>query len=321
MANSEKRRRAFAFLLVLISGAIAGGLVSAFLGFAELHPIAPVHFRDLAWRYFSLARFAWYGTGLTVVFTIIWGLTNFYIHRRTGAPLTGLLLVDGIRFLLAAPLVAALVAFGPTGGRPLFLNNVGLLYLVLLAWKLRPFLQAALFSSAPVRRRDVWIAVLAVGLGFLLLDHPRPLNGDEPHYLVYADSLMRDRDADVGNNYDPRITGRFFNALTPDGQTVVVTDSRTGKSFLRPYHYPGLPVLILPGYALAGACGAKMAVLLLTALGLTGLFVLLRNLEVNPPWRRAASPFSPAPRRSSRTGCKSIRRWPPAPGWSGASPC
>jgi hypothetical protein len=281
MATSEKLRNAFALLLVLLSGVIAGALVSAFLGFAELHPVAPVHFRDLAWRYFSLGRFAGYGIGLTVAFTLIWGLTNGYIHRRTGAPLSGLLLGDALRFLVGAPLVAALVAFGPISGRPLFLNDVGLLYLLLLAWKLRPFLQAAFLSSAPVRRRDVWTAALAIGLGFFLLDHPRPLNGDEPHFLVYADSLMRHRDADLSSSYDPRITGRFFNGLTPDGQTVVVTDPETGKSALRPYHYPGLPVLILPGYALAGACGAKMVVLLLAATGLTGLFVLLRNIGVN----------------------------------------
>ena len=240
-----------------------------------------MHFRDLAWRYISLGRFAGYAIVLTVAFTLIWGLTNGYIHRRTGAPLSGLLLWDGIRFLVGAPLVAALVAFGPISGRPLFLNNVGLLYLALLAWKLYPLLKAAFLSAAPVRRRDVWIAVLAISLGFFLLDHPRPLDGDEPHYLVYADSLMRDRDADLRNNYDPRITGRFANGLTPDGQTVVITNPETRKSFLRPYHYPGLPVLILSGYAAAGACGAKLAVLLLTAAGLTGLFVLLRNIGVN----------------------------------------
>ncbi len=281
MATSEKRRTAFAFLLLLISGVVAGGLVSAFIGFAELHPNWPVHFRDLAWRYFSLERFASYGFGLTIAFALIWGLTNYYIHRRTGAPLSGLLLGDGIRFLAAAPVVAALVAFGPISGRPGFLNDVGLLYLVLLAWKLYPFLKAAIASPAAIRRRDVWVAVLAIGLGFFLLDHPRPLDGDEPHYLVYADSLMRDRDTDLSNNYDPRITGRFARSLTPDGQTVVVTNPETGRSFLRPYHYPGLPVLILPGYAAAGACGAKIVILLLTAAGLTGLFVLLRNIGVS----------------------------------------
>jgi hypothetical protein len=281
MATSEKLRSALALLLVLISGAIAGALVSAFLGFAELHPIGPVHFRDLAWRYFLLGRFVRYGLGLAAAFTLIWGLTNLYIHRRTGAPLSGLLMVDGIRFLVGAPIVAALVAFGPISGRPLFLNDVGLLYLLLLAWKLRPFLQAAFSTSAPVRRRDVWIATLAIGLGFFLLDHPRPLDGDEPHYLVYADSLMRDRGADLGNSYDPRISGRFSRSLTPDGQTFLVTDPDTGKSSLRSYHYPGLPALVLPGYALAGACGAKMVLLLLTATGLTGLFVLLRNIRVN----------------------------------------
>ena len=240
MATSEKRRTAFAFLLLLISGVVAGGLVSAFIGFAELHPNWPVHFRDLAWRYFSLERFASYGFGLTIAFALIWGLTNYYIHRRTGAPLSGLLLGDGIRFLAAAPVVAALVAFGPISGRPGFLNDVGLLYLVLLAWKLHPFLKAAIASPAPIRRRDVWIAVLAIGLGFFLLDHPRPLDGDEPHYLVYADSLMRDRDADLSNNYDPRITGRFSNEPDSGRPDRRRHESRDGKKLSSPVPLSGL---------------------------------------------------------------------------------
>jgi hypothetical protein len=282
MTQSEKRRIPLAFLLLLSSGIIAGGLDAAFRGFVAVHPIAPVHFRDLTWRYVSPGRFLECAAGLTGAFALVWWLTNRYIHRRTGAPLPGLLLLDSVRFLLAAPLVGALVAFGPTGGRPLFLNGVGLLYLALLAWKLLPFLKAAFFSPAPIRRRDVWIAVLAIGLGFFLLDHPRPLDGDEPHYLVYSDSLMRGRGADLSRSYDPNITCRFSNGLTPEGQTVIVTDPATGKSFLRPYHYPGLTILILPGYAVAGAGGAKLTVLLLTAAGLTGLFLLLRNLQVEP---------------------------------------
>ena len=133
---------------------------------------------------------------------------------------------------------------------------------------------------------------------------------------------MRDRDADLSNSYDPRITGRFSNGLTPEGQTVVVTNPATGKSFLRPYHYPGLPVLILPGYALAGACGAKMVVLLLTAIGLTGLFALLRNIggECRRGGARRSLSRLHLAVHHVRTATLS-RRWPPAPAWSGAWSC
>ena len=124
--------------------------------------------------------------------------------------------------------------------------------------------------------------MLAIGLGFFLLDHPRPLDGDEPHYLVYADSLMRDRDADLSNNYDPRITGRFANG--PDSRR---PDRRRHESGDGKKLSPPVPLSGLAGSDPAGLCrwpapaARSSSVLLLTAVGLTGLFVLLRNIEVN----------------------------------------
>ena len=105
--------------------------------------------------------------------------------------------------------MGALAAFGPADGRPDFLTTVGLLYLAVLAWKLFPMLKAVL-SGDPIRRRDVLAAVLAIGLGLFVLDHPRRLDGDEPHYLVFADSLLHGGGADLGGSYDGRVTARFF---------------------------------------------------------------------------------------------------------------
>jgi hypothetical protein len=83
-----------------------------------------------------------------------------------------------------------------------------------------------------------------------------PLTGDEPHYLVIADSLLRDGDLRALNNY----------------RAVAPLDSHTVNGFS--IHGPGLPLLLLPGYALGGALGAKVWMALI--IGLTPLSVYRR---------------------------------------------
>jgi len=267
-------------IIVLLGGVLAGTVAAAFAARIERSAVVRHGFQDLAWGDLSFARAAVWCLWLVPLFLLIWLATNYYVHRRTGGALYGLLLRDAPCFLAGAPLVGALVAFGPADGRPDFLTTVGLLYLAVLVWKFFPMLKAVL-SGDPIRLRDVLAAVLAVGLGLFVLDHPRRLDGDEPHYLVFADSLLHGRGADLGGSYDGRVTARFFRGPLV-GHTVPIADPASGKLLQRPGYYPGLPALALPGYALAGASGAKLVVALFAAAGLTGLFALLRRLDVSP---------------------------------------
>ena len=70
------------------------------------------------------------------------------------------------------------------------------------------------------RRHSGWIAFYAVLSLLLLLPHvfstrwseqnvglARVYSGDEPHYLVQINSLARDRDFDISNNYDWALAG------------------------------------------------------------------------------------------------------------------
>ena len=80
------------------------------------------------------------------------------------------------------------------------------------------------------------------------------LYGDEPFHLVVLDSLARDHDLDLSNNYD--LEHRPYNRI------YITT------AFL---HSPAFAVLLLPGYLLAGRTGA----LLLLALAGAGVAALV----------------------------------------------
>jgi hypothetical protein len=93
------------------------------------------------------------------------------------------------------------------------------------------------------------------------------LGGDEPHYLVIAHSLLVDHDLQIENNHTQRDYGRFYAGnLKPD----YLRRGQNGAIYS--IHAPGLPVLLLPGYALAGAVGAVLTMCLLSALAAVAVF-------------------------------------------------
>jgi hypothetical protein len=73
------------------------------------------------------------------------------------------------------------------------------------------------------------------------------VSGDEPHYLMVAESLLRDGDLDVANNYAHNDGRRFGHDGLP--MELHAVRSRTGE--VRSIHSIGLPIALLPVYALA----------------------------------------------------------------------
>jgi hypothetical protein len=127
---------------------------------------------------------------------------------------------------------------------------------------------------------DAWafagafVLYLAVGLWYTTRLR---VSGDEPHYLLMAQSLWREGDLDLRDNharedwreYTPGPLGPHYGASRQDG---------------RPYpaHSAGLPLLLAPVYALAGRPGT-VAVLALAAAALVATVRLLAvRLEVIP---------------------------------------
>jgi len=113
--------------------------------------------------------------------------------------------------------------------------------------------------------------------------------GDEPHYLLAAQSIVHDRDVDLRDDYRARAYADFYPyPLDVHG---VLTKGR-----LHEPHGVGFPLLIAPAYALGewidGARGGAVAVeLLLAAIAaLAGALAYLLALRVAPdPWAGGAA--------------------------------
>ena len=94
-------------------------------------------------------------------------------------------------------------------------------------------------------RRAVGIAI-PLALWGLITHGTSAGSGDEPHYLVVADSIAFDGDIALANNYADR------ESLAFGGQLEIGQHALPGRQgWLRPVHDIGLPLLLSPYYALA----------------------------------------------------------------------
>jgi hypothetical protein len=99
------------------------------------------------------------------------------------------------------------------------------------------------------------------------------LDGDEPHYLMIAQSLLADGDLAIENNYLAREFAPFSHReLRPPFLR------RGLDGVIYSVHAPGLPVLLLPAYALGGARGAIVFLGLVAALAALAIYLLAREL-------------------------------------------
>lgn len=106
------------------------------------------------------------------------------------------------------------------------------------------------------------------------------VTGDEPFYLLTAQSLVSDGDLDLRDEYrraDVEMA-RFWDGTKPLWrQMLPAPDGR----LLAP-HDPGLPLLISPAYALGGLEGVRRFLVVLWAAALACAALLARRLAV--PW-------------------------------------
>jgi hypothetical protein len=117
-------------------------------------------------------------------------------------------------------------------------------------------------------RRSPWIAATVAALVYLgaaLFLSPRLPDGDEPHYLVIAQSLLRDHDLQIENNHTRGDYHEFFGPqLKPD----FLRRGINGQIYS--IHAPGLPAVVAPVFALFGYPGVVVLLALLNAAA-TGL--------------------------------------------------
>ena len=105
--------------------------------------------------------------------------------------------------------------------------------------------------------------IAAIGYAAMIpLQLRTPIDGDEPYYLLMTESLVRDHDLDLTNQYrdlahsDIDRTDLLPQPGDPRGPH--------GEQYSR--HEPFLPILLMPGYALGGLPGAIAIIALFGAL-------------------------------------------------------
>ena len=114
-----------------------------------------------------------------------------------------------------------------------------------------------------------------------------PIDGDEPFYLLAAESIMHDRDFDLSNQYrEPRssVTGRTDLGPQP-GDPV----GSHGEVYTR--HPPLLPLLIIPGLAIAGLPGAIAVIAIFGALLIRSTLNLMEDEGISRATQRIVFPF------------------------------
>jgi hypothetical protein len=150
----------------------------------------------------------------------------------------------------------ALIWTGPLAWAPILVSLAA-------ALGTAPLAAVGRLAGADDCRRAHWIAgavTLVAGLAVVWAVAPRLPGGDEPHYLAIAQSLERHGSLRVETAYhDPDFVAAFGN-LAPD----FIARGRDRQIYS--VHAPGVAVLVLPGFAMAGYRGAQAVVLLLGVL-------------------------------------------------------
>ncbi|HWW93404.1 MAG TPA: hypothetical protein VN375_08570, partial [Vicinamibacteria bacterium] len=203
--------------------------------------------------------------------------------RAWAAPAAALAWGAGLVALARVPpLVARVPCLGVLSG------PLGPVLLVLaLTVALAPWVEG---RGAGLRPRPPWLFAVAAGLLILAgLTYTTRLSasGDEPHYLLMAQSLWRDHDLDLEKGV-ARGDWREYSAgpIAPH----YGSPRRDGRPY--PAHSVGLPVLLAPLYAAGGrsACVVAMALLgAALALQVRGLALGLTGDEGAALWAWAAT--------------------------------
>jgi hypothetical protein len=102
-------------------------------------------------------------------------------------------------------------------------------------------------------RRAPWLAAAIAAVAYLAGAYqisPRLPTGDEPHYLIIAQSLLKDHDLKIENNHR---RGDYHDYYADDLRPDYLQRGINGEIYS--VHAPGLPVVIAPVLALFGYPG------------------------------------------------------------------
>jgi hypothetical protein len=128
-----------------------------------------------------------------------------------------------------------------------------------------------------VRRWGVWaLAAVPIVIGPLWLGDTQPMVGDEPDYLIVAESVVHDHDLAIANNYQTPP----FSSLS---KTHLGWNRTTNSPSEYSVHQPGVGILVAPGWGIAERRGALAIIGGVTALLVWEMFSLARAFGADRP--------------------------------------
>lgn len=146
---------------------------------------------------------------------------------------------------------------------PLSLWVLGVLAIAAFAPTLARRAPLLLQAIATDRRRAPWLAAAIAACVYITgawSVSPHLPAGDEPHYLVITQSLLRDHDFAVENNY---LQGDYREFYGGDLEPHYLRRGQDGAIYS--IHAPGLPTLVAPAFALLGYPGVIVFLSLVSA--------------------------------------------------------
>lgn len=105
-----------------------------------------------------------------------------------------------------------------------------------------------------------------------------PINGDEPFYVLSAQSLITDRDLDLRDEYGSLEYWSWWQGKVPLWRQM--TPAPNGR--LVSPHEPGLALLVAPAFALAGVEGIQRFLVVLWSAGMACAALLARRYGAGP---------------------------------------
>jgi hypothetical protein len=116
--------------------------------------------------------------------------------------------------------------------------------------------------------------------------------GDEPHYLAATQSLLHDGDLKVANNY---AQGEYLDYFGGKLEPHFLKRSTSGEIYS--IHAPGVSVIVLPGFAMAGYQGAIATMIAIAALtaALTWRLAFRVSQSAANAWIAIGSVFATTP--------------------------
>ena len=116
--------------------------------------------------------------------------------------------------------------------------------------------------------------------------------GDEPHYLAATQSVLKDFDLRVANNY---AAGDYLEYFPGRLEPHFLKRSTSGEIYS--IHSPGVSIVVLPAFAVAGYAGAVLTMILIAALTAAIIWRLawMVSGSVAGAWAGAAAVFATTP--------------------------